>query len=175
MDVAQGEHWTKVIGPFFLFVNSGKSPPELFKEANAQVVKESQKWPYGWVTGVDYPKRTERATVSGRIVLRDPQAKAARMTNLRVGLTYPAYTIQPLPRPGAPALGPRQIDWQTDAKHYEFWVRSDENGRFRIPNVRPGKYTLHALADGVLGEFGRTGLSIESGTPLHLGTLEWTP
>ena len=49
------------------------------------------------------------------------------------------------------------------------------NGRFRIPNVRPGKYTLHALADGVLGEFGRTGLSIESGTPLDLGTLEWTP
>jgi len=34
---------------------------------------------------------------------------------------------------------PRQIDWQTDAKHYEFWARGEENGSFRIPNVRPGK------------------------------------
>ena len=68
-----------------------------------------------------------------------------------MGLTHPAYT-PPVTRPGG--FGPpRQIDWQTDAKHYQFWVRGDEQGNFTIPNVRPGKYTLHAFADGVLGEY----------------------
>ena len=48
---------------------------------------------------------------------------------------------------------PRIVDWQNDAKNYEFWARGDSSGNFRIPNVRPGIYTLHAFADGVLGEF----------------------
>jgi rhamnogalacturonan endolyase len=79
--------------------------------------KESQRWPYAWVSGVDYPHRNERTDASGRIVLKDPQAPNARMTRLRVGLSYPGYTIQPVSRTGAP-VSPRQIDWQTDAKHY---------------------------------------------------------
>ena len=41
------------------------------------------------------------------------------------------------------------IDWQTDAKDYEFWVRGGERGAFVIPNVHPGRYTLRAMADGV--------------------------
>ena len=51
------------------------------------------------------------------------------MTRLRVGLAYPAYTIQPAGRNGAVAE-PRLIDWQTDAKHYEFWAFADDGGRF---------------------------------------------
>jgi rhamnogalacturonan endolyase len=70
---------------------------------------------------------------------------------------------------------PRQIDWQTDAKHYEFWTRGEDNGSFRIPNVRPGKYTLHAIADGVLGEYLKTDLTIEPGKALTMGNLEWVP
>jgi rhamnogalacturonan endolyase len=70
---------------------------------------------------------------------------------------------------------PRQIDWQTDAKHYEFWVRGEENGSFRIPDVRPGKYTLHAFAEGILGEYAKTDIAIEPGKTVALGNLEWTP
>ncbi|MGA2796320.1 MAG: polysaccharide lyase family 4 protein [Thermoguttaceae bacterium] len=173
VEVGQGEHWTKVIGPFLLYVNSGGDPQTMWKDALAQAKLESAKWPYQWVSGVDYPHREQRATVKGRLVLDDPQTPNANLPNLLVGLAYPVYDS-----PKVRAAGPnrsRPIDWQIDAKHYEFWVRGDESGNFSIPNVRPGKYTLHAFADGVLGEFAKTDVTVESGKSIDLGNLQWTP
>jgi len=170
--VGDGEKWAKVVGPFFLYANAGSDPQAMWRDAQTQSAKETAKWPYEWVAGVDYPRRQERATVRGRLVLTDPQAPNARTPNLLVGLTHPAYTA-PAARPGA---GPaRPIDWQTDAKHYEFWVRGDEQGHFAIPNVRAGRYTLHAFADGVLGEYAKADITVEPGRPLDLGRLTWTP
>jgi rhamnogalacturonan endolyase len=71
--------------------------------------------------------------------------------------------------------GPQIVDWQNDAKNYEFWVRGDGNGDFSIPNVRPGKYTLHAIADGVLSEYVMSNVTVSAGGVLHLGTLAWEP
>ena len=71
--------------------------------------------------------------------------------------------------------GPHIVDWQNDAKHYEFWVRADANGRFIIPNVRPGTYSLHAIADGVLGDYSLTNVNIAAGQVLNLGRLDWQP
>ncbi|HTY88273.1 MAG TPA: polysaccharide lyase family protein [Candidatus Acidoferrum sp.] len=71
--------------------------------------------------------------------------------------------------------GPRVVDWQNDAKHYEFWERGDTSGRFIIPAVRPGTYTLHAIADGVLGEFVLTNVVVTPGQTLDLGKLNWPP
>ena len=71
--------------------------------------------------------------------------------------------------------GPRIVDWQNDAKYYEFWVRADANGHFTIPNVRPGTYTLHAIADGVLGDYSLTNVTITAGKTLELGKLSWQP
>jgi rhamnogalacturonan endolyase len=185
VDVAKGEHWTKVIGPFLLYCNSGGNPQVLWADAIAQADREKTKWPYDWVDGVDYPHRDQRGTVSGRLVLNDPgllgdTASAASLNlsdkslpRLRVGLSHPDYTI-PLPRPAA-VNSPRDIDWQTDAKYYEFWVRGDADGSFTIPNVRPGDYTLHAIADGVLGEYAQTNITVEAGKSLDLGVLQWTP
>jgi rhamnogalacturonan endolyase len=174
VDVGPGEHWTKVIGPFFIYVNSGTDQKAMFKDALARAGEEAGKWPYEWVAGIDYPHRDARATVSGRLVLNDPLMPGARMTRPMVGLAFPAYP-SPFIRPGATNAPRREIDWQTDAKHYEFWVRGEDNGRFRIPNVRPGKYTLHAFADGVLGEFARTDIVVEAGKSLDLGRLSWQP
>jgi rhamnogalacturonan endolyase len=67
------------------------------------------------------------------------------------------------------------VDWQHDGKNYQFWVHGADDGRFSIPNVRAGVYTLHAFATGVLGEFARTDIRVEAGKPLDLGTLEWKP
>jgi rhamnogalacturonan endolyase len=171
--VGEGERWTKVIGPFLLYVNSGGGPQELWKDAQAQAAKETGKWPYDWVAGVDYPRRDERAAVRGQLVLSDRERPGAKTPNLLVGLTHPAYA-PPATRPGG--FGPpRQIDWQTDAKHYEFWVRGDEAGKFAIPSVRPGTYTLHAMSDGVLGEFAKADITVQPGQALELGTLRWTP
>ena len=59
--VGEGEHWTKVIGPFFLYVNSGGDPQALCKTRSARR-QGGQRWPYDWVAGVDYPRRSDRAT-----------------------------------------------------------------------------------------------------------------
>jgi rhamnogalacturonan endolyase len=67
------------------------------------------------------------------------------------------------------------VDWQQDAKHYEFWVRGTDAGKFAIPNVCAGTYTLHAFADGVLGEYTKTNVIVETGKALDLGKITWTP
>jgi rhamnogalacturonan endolyase len=169
--VAAGERWTKVVGPFFLYVNAGGDPQLLWKDALAQSAREAARWPYEWVAGIDYPRRQDRGRVQGRLVLNDPQSPKARTPGLLVGLSHPAYSA-----PGARGPGPaRSIDWQTDAKHYEFWARGAEDGVFSIPNVRAGKYTLHAFAEGVLGEYAKTDLTVEAGQALDLGKLAWAP
>jgi rhamnogalacturonan endolyase len=172
VDVAKGEHWTKVIGPFMLYVNSGSSPQTMWADAIAQQRREAAKWPYDWVSGVDYPTK-ERAKVSGRFMLNDPQTPWALPSNLRVGLAHPDYTI-PTDRPAA-TNAPRDINWQLDSKHYEFWARGSADGSFTIPAVRPGTYTLHAFADGILGEYAKADVKVEAGKDLNLGTIEWVP
>ncbi len=167
LTIKDGEAWTKTVGPFLIYVNSAENPNAMWKDALAQADKESKKWSYEWVAGVDYPKNSERATVSGQIILKDlPNSK---MSNLLVGLSAPDYE----------AAGFRgrteQISWQNDAKNYEFRTRGDANGKFTISKVRPGKYTLHAIADGVLGEFAQTDIIVAAGKPLNLDKLEWKP
>ena len=67
------------------------------------------------------------------------------------------------------------MDWQRDAKYYQFWTLADPQGRFVIPNIRPGSYTLHAFADGVLGEFELTDVRVAAVENKNLGSLRWTP
>lgn len=173
--IAQGEAWTRVVGPFLLYCNSGPSPDAMWKDALLREKQESAVWPYAWVSGIDYPHKAERGTVAGQLVLNDPLAPRPEMTNLLVGLTDSddvfARGVRGM---GMGGQGSR-ADWQTDAKHYQFWARGDAQGRFSIPNVRPGTYTLHALADGVLGEFMRTDVRVAAGQVLELGKLTWQP
>jgi rhamnogalacturonan endolyase len=70
---------------------------------------------------------------------------------------------------------PRIVEWQNDARNYQFWVRADDAGNFSIPNVRPGNYTLHAIADGVLGELILTNVTVAAGKNLPLENLRWQP
>jgi rhamnogalacturonan endolyase len=202
LEVAEGERWSKTVGPFLLYVNTDGDPKSLAADARAQGAKEAAKWPYDWVAGVDYARRAERSTVKGQFLLNDPvgpalaavpaavslsnPSRSARdsrngmpasgsptFSNLRVGLTAAAYTST-FARSGAPAPG-RVIDWQQDAKNYQFWSRGEDNGGFAIPNVRAGRYTLRAFADGVLGEFAQANVTVKPGQPLDLATIEWKP
>jgi rhamnogalacturonan endolyase len=88
------------------------------------------------------------------------------MRNLLVGLIHADYS---------PTRGGETVDWQRDGKYYQYWVRGDSQGRFTIPNVRPGAYTLRAFADGVLGEYAREGVVITANQGTRLGTLGWAP
>ena len=177
--VGTNEAWTKVIGPFLIYCNSAQSPDAMWHAALARGAKEEQVWPYDWVAGVDYPNKRQRATVAGKIVLNDPQASGARMKNLLVGLTAPDYLprfTQSFFRFGRANFGPpHAVDWQSDAKYYQFWVRANDDGSFQIPNVRPGTYTLRAIADGVLGELDVTNIVVASETNLSLANIHWQP
>jgi rhamnogalacturonan endolyase len=175
LPIAAGEDWNKVVGPILIYVPTDATPAANFTDAKRQAKVEAAKWPYAWVDGVDYPKASQSATVRGQLILRDPQAPSANLPNLLVGLAYPDQTpaaTQPGQQDGR---GPELLTWQNDAKHYEFWTRGSSNGRFTIPNVRPGAYELHAIADGVLGEYAKAGITVNAGGELDLGKLVWVP
>jgi rhamnogalacturonan endolyase len=165
LDVNAGENWSKVVGPFLLYCNTGATHDVLWQDALRQAGVEAHQWPYGWVSGVDYPHENQRATVTGSLVVHDPLAPAAaQVTDLLVGLTAPDYTEHG-----------HTVDWQHDAKFYQFWTHADTQGNFVIPHVRPGTYTLHAIATGVLGEYIQTNVTVTTGGRLDLGKLTWTP
>jgi rhamnogalacturonan endolyase len=121
------------------------------------------------VKGVDYPRAAERSAVKGKLALNDPLA-SGNYSNLTVGLTAPAY-VSPRENPVPEVI----TDWQRDAKFYQFWTKGNADGTFELTKVRPGRYTLHAFTDGVLGEFTQTDIVVEAGKPLDLGNLTWTP
>ncbi|HEY7086837.1 MAG TPA: hypothetical protein VH518_02035, partial [Tepidisphaeraceae bacterium] len=169
VNVAKGEHWTKVIGPFFIYCNSGADAQAMWQDARAYAEKEAKKWPYDWVAGVDYPVKSERSEVSGKLSLNDPLVSSFT-GRVAVGLAHPEYDVEPA-RAG-PSADLAHITWQTDAKHYEFWTKAGNDGHFTIANVRPGSYTLYAFAEGVLGVFSKTDIKVESGgKPVDLGKL----
>ncbi len=153
----------------------------LFNDALAQAKIEKAKWPYDWVQGVDYPHKNERGSVSGQFVLDDvyaPKGASTKLPNLTVGLTYPQASDNAINVPGPEAGGAyfgSTASWVTDAKHYQFWENGTADGKFTINNVRPGTYTLHAFADGVLGEMARANITVEAGKNLDLGKIEWKP
>ena len=131
-------------------------------------------WPYAWVQGVDYPHKDGRATVTGQLVLNDPQAVKKTLPHLTIGLAHPDYKITSggyANRYGTNGV----VTWPHDGNYYQFWADGTEDGRFTIANVRPGTYTLHAFADGVLGEYAKADITVEAGKPLNLGKLEWKP
>jgi rhamnogalacturonan endolyase len=160
LPLSEGEEWTKVVGPIFIYLNSAADSDAMYRDAMAQAAKEAAQWPYAWVHVPGYASKAERAAVSGQLAIQDPTAHT--LPNLLVGLAYPD--------------SPNGRDtWQNDAKHYQFWVRGSADGRFRIPNVQPGTYELHAIADGILGEFAETDIVVEAGKTLDLGKLKWKP
>jgi rhamnogalacturonan endolyase len=173
----------------------------LWGDALAQAKKENMKWPYDWVKGVDYTPLAQRGTVTGQIVLVDPLAPkgaSTKLPHLTVGLTHPdtVVPVQAIPAPAAlvpagqaPAPGPGGRggrggfgppppdagSWIHEARFYQFFNDGTEDGKFAITKVRPGNYTLHATADGVLGDFAQANITVEPGKTVDLGKLEWKP
>jgi rhamnogalacturonan endolyase len=201
-NIPAGEKWSKVIGPIFVYCNALADPKvasagdlatlaatagnptippawkanatALWQDALAQAKVEKSRWPYDWVNGVDYPRADQRGTVSGRLVLDDPQAATTALPHLTVGLAHPDY---PTPFGGfvlRSGNGSR-VTWAHDGNYYQFWTDGAADGEFTIPKVRPGTYTLHAFADGVLGEFARANITVAAGQSLDLGDLDWQP
>ena len=173
----------------------------LWQDALSQAKTENAKWPYAWVKGVDYTPLEQRGTVKGQIVLDDPLApkgSSKKLPHLTVGLTHAdavaglAPVLAPAPPATPPAGATRGFgrfgganpfaalysgpgSWMHDAKYYQFFNDGTEDGKFAITKVRPGTYTLHATADGVLGDFAQANITVEPGKTIDLGKLVWKP
>jgi rhamnogalacturonan endolyase len=126
------------------------------------------------VNGVDYPHKEQRGNVTGTIVLNDRQAASTKLPHLTVGLAHPEYSSGAGGFVGRSGNG-NLVTWDHDGNYYQFWADGNEDGTFSITNIRPGTYTLHAFADGVLGEFAQTNITVEAGKNIDLGKLVWTP
>lgn len=167
--IARNDSWRKVVGPFLLYCNADGDHDALWADALKRADREKPAWPYAWAVAPGYEPAEQRGSVRGRLAVRDPQAPSATAARAWVGLARAPYTAQ---LDGETAI---DVDWQVDGKHYQYWARADEQGRFVIPHVRPGEYTLYAFADGILGDFRHDSVPVAAGETAELGTLAWTP
>lgn len=222
VNVAAGEHWTKMIGPFLIYITEGTDPQDIYKKAKAQVPVEEALWPYTWVQSEAYPLSADRVAVKGKLTLNDTEiASPFTFTKLTVGLVPPPYVsprapiappapdaqpqrppqppqgasaqqTQRPPMPPPPVIPPftpfidlpatpipnsenPMVDWQRDAKFYQFWTTGNADGSFEIKHVRAGVYSFYAFADGVPGVFIAENVTVKAGQPLDLGELVWKP
>ncbi|CAI9112365.1 OLC1v1012811C1 [Oldenlandia corymbosa var. corymbosa] len=137
-----GEAWKKVFGPIFIYLNrelENVEPYLLWEDAKEQVRKEIQKWPYSFPMTSDFPPADQRAVVRGRLLITDRFLK---------NRDFPAKSAYVgLATPGAAG------SWQNEAKGYQFWTRTDDEGNFSIRGIRAGNYNLYAWLPGVFGEY----------------------
>ena len=160
--VSTNEAWSKIYGPFLLYCNSTNlatgTGDALWADAKAQVQAEIAAWPYAWLTGdTNYPPENRRGTVTGKFVVVHNIKPGVNGAHAWVGIAQPD--------PGA--------NWQFESKRYEYWVQADAAGRFTIPHVRPGTYTLSAFATGAVGEFSTNNVTVAPGAVNPLGHLIW--
>jgi len=150
--VKEGEVWSKLYGPVFIYVNHGSSVESMWTDAKARAATERAQWPYAWLKSDEYP--LERGTVKGQIALADG------------GSTKDAWVVL------APPDGK---DWPLSAKGYIFYGKADSGGRFVIPNVRPGNYTLFVSGANQFEDFRRENVTVGPQSATDLGVLQWTP
>ena len=203
-NIPTGQEWKHVVGPIFVYMNAIANPKDpsqaeldkltatsgsgmpavpsewhenalaLWEDAVAKSKEVKAAWPYSWVEGMDYPHKDGRGTVTGQLVLNDPQAASKLLPNLNVGLSHANYAGSGTGFSGRAGNGP-VITWPHDGNYYQFWTEGTADGRFTIANIRPGTYTLHAFANGVLGEYAKADITVEAGKKIDLGKLDWQP
>ena len=187
---ASGEVWTKVYGPHFIYCNnitntitdSTQASSALYYDAVAQAAAEQTAWPYNWFTNANYAGASNRGAVSGTIIINDAYNPNASPAGLWVGVIQQPSTVTNI------------YDFTQWMKPYQFWVKTDTNGNFTIPNVIAGtNYTLYAFGPGAAGTFmSKTqnggnppilynlpttnfGVTVTGGATNNLGSVTWTP
>ncbi len=169
IQVHSGDAWRKVIGPVLLYCNGDGDHDTLWQDARKRAAQEHAAWPFPWAQAPGLVPRSERGHVTGQLQVRDPQSSSAHAAHAWVGLAAPPYEAL------IDGKTAGTIDWQVDGKFYQHWTRADGAGRFTIPMVRPGTYTLHAVADGIFGEYRHATVTVKPGEKLDLGSLTWVP
>lgn len=148
--------WHELYGPNLVYVNTG-SEAQVIADALAQGAKERAEWPHCWMSNSLYPLTAQRGTVSGTIA----EAHGQSVAGAQVVLAATGALL-------------------TQGYDYMFWSVADAGGKFTIPAVRPGTYSVHVYAtqgtivdDPTTGEIVGT-VTVAAGTN-DVGTLTWTP
>jgi len=189
LNFTNGETWSRVCGPVFFYANQvppGTANPQLplYADAQAQAAAEAGAWPYTWFTAdTNYAPASARGVVAGKLVINDSGNPSASAAGLWVGVEQ-----QP-----PSSLSPPTTDFQDFSKNYQYWVQTDANGNFSIPNVVAGtNYTLLAFGPGAIGlyqsqSFGAAppvqlfipptpfAISVTGGQTNSLGNVTWSP
>ncbi len=140
----------KIYGPFMLYLNKG-ARADMIADAKREAAQQEEAWPFQWFKHEEYA--LDRATVSGRI----------RITN-----AMPAgRMLVTLAQPG---------NVYTQSEGYIFWAETDKKGRFSIPKVRKGTYSLHAYAiEGENTDELEVADIAVNDAEVELGTIGWAP
>jgi autotransporter-associated beta strand protein len=149
--------YTKVIGPYFMYANTGTNHLQLWQDAQNMGALMASNWPYVWMneSEQDYPRH--RGTVTGTIT---------------------AKTGEPTANPVV-ILGNADAadgDWIFQgASNYLFWTTGDANGNFSIPKVRPGNYVLFSYVPGIWGQLQISNIIVLPDQTNNLGVIAWNP
>jgi rhamnogalacturonan endolyase len=185
-DIAAGESFSKTFGPWLIYVNNvapgtSNAPAALFADAQAKGRAEQSLWPYAWWTNSAYVPKSGRGSVTGTIRIADSGNPNASSAGLWVGVAQ------------APPSSKNSADFQYWEKNLQFWIKTDANGNFTIPNVVAGaNYTLFAFGPGAAGTFQSQPLTgnsltlldipaspfnvtVTAGATTSVGTVTWTP
>ncbi|KAK9110774.1 hypothetical protein Sjap_018834 [Stephania japonica] len=162
----EGEPWKKVFGPVFAYLNSASDAEDpytaLWEDAKQQMAIQVQDWPYTFPASEDFPKKEQRGSVHGRLLVRD------RYINEDDMMADSAYVgLAPLGEAGS---------WQIEGKGYQFWTNADTKGYFHIDNIREGDYNLYAFVRGFIGDYKYdVNITITAGDHSNLGNLVYEP
>jgi autotransporter-associated beta strand protein len=185
-DIKAGENFSKTFGPWLIYANqvpagTSNAPAALFADAQARGLYEKSLWPYAWWTNSAYVSKSGRGMVTGTIKIADSGNPNASPAGLWVGVAQ------------QPPSSRTNADFQYWEKNLQFWVKTDTNGNFSIPNVVAGtNYTMFAFGPGAAGTFqsqslvgtSMTAINIPStpfnltvlaGGTTNLGMVTWTP
>ena len=152
-----GGTYTKVIGPFFMYANTGTNHLQLWQDAQNEAALMVSNWPYAWVneSEQDYPRH--RGTVTGTITAKTGESTANPVVILG-------------------ANDPTDGDWIFQgASNYLFWTTGDINGNFSIPKVRPGNYVLFSYVPGIWGQLQISNIVVLPDQTNNLGVIAWNP
>ena len=141
--------WAKLYGPVFVYLNQGDDYDAMWNDAKARVETQRAAWPYPWMQHQLFP--IDRGSVSGRLAFENDQPAAN------------AWVI----------LAPAETHWSTDNRGYHFWTRTNDDGHFRIENVRPGRYALTAAGADQFYEFRTDDVQVAGHSHTDLGTTTW--
>lgn len=172
---AGGISGEKIHGPWYLYFNTGDTPDAIIADAKKTAEAEQAKWPYSWMDEPLYP--VKRTSVTGQLKISHDRSAASAY----VILGQPANANSSGQRSGGGDENGGEAEdhasvLYTQAGDYIFYVKADADGKFTLPHVRPGTYTLYAwqTQGPITQSFAKDGIVV-SGDQLDLGVIDWDP